>query len=607
MALFVGGCTLEAVTAICNLEQSQDLTLLDGVQALLDKSLLKQTISTSGEPRFGMLETIRQFALKQLASSDEHQLVAPRHAEYYLTLAEQAESKLLGAESIAWLDQLETEYGNIRAALEWFKSRPSLAEAGARLAAALCPFWDMQGHFTEGRAWINTMLADSQKLPATILAKALDGAGVLARHQGDYVQAQQMHTQSLAIGPAVTAIARSHLNLGLVAYSMGSTLTAKQHLDTALAILEPEHAAPAEGGELLTQTLSALGKVAREQSDFEQARRYFQEALTLSRKLGNRRNEGQILNNLGGIENHLRHYPEARVHLIAALAIWRTLKDLPSEARTLHNLAVTEQETYHYADAQQHFAAALKVHETTGNRREQINTKIGLGILHYQIGKTDEALLWLQQALALSEEIGADARRPYVLANLGPVLRDLDDLAQAQHWLEEGLALAQIHNDKATQSYCLSHLGMVHLAAGRAAEAINAAYSALLLRRAIGFHAWTSTDLATLAAAHMALTHKEQARAYADESVQLLQEQRTHELELPQRDYFTCYQVYTALGQTERACSSLAVAHALVLSRAANISDPLLKRSFLEGVAINQAIMREAHQVFSSTEHSKHL
>lgn len=603
MAVFSGGCTLEAVAAICDLEDTPDLEFFDGIQALLDKSLLRTTVSADGEPRFSMLETIHQFARKQLAASGEAELIGQRHAAYYQTLVEQAEPRLFGDESIVWLERLETEYGNLRTALEWLKARPDGGEMGLCLAGMLWHFWDICGQFTEGRSWLDTMLAHNGNGSAGTRAKALAGMGALARQQGDYAQAQVLHEESLSLWTVLSdtvGMASAHVQLGLVAYNRADFPTAKDHLHTALAILE--HVATPAGAEILTQALNALGKVHRGQSDFEQARNAFQQALVLSRTLGNRRNEGEVLTNLGGIENCLRRYSAAQRSLSSALAIKHELKDLTGEAIALHNLAVAQQETYQYSAAKENFLAALQVHQSTGNRREQINVKLGLGVLYYQIGDLVEAQRWLQQALRLSGAIGDGAGKAYVLANLGPVLHDLGDLPQAAQILQEGGALAERQEDKGTHSYCLSHLAMVYLAAGRASDAIACALQALTIRREIDLLAWTTTDLATLAAAHLALGQHDHAHAYADEAVAMLRRSSTHESELPQRDYFTCYQLYAALGQIKQAHMSLQMAYAIVVSRAAKIPEPASHQSFLERVPMIRTIVREAQRVLLSAD-----
>jgi predicted ATPase/transcriptional regulator with XRE-family HTH domain len=599
MAVFVGGCTLDAATSVCDACDAQNLDVVDGVQALLDKSLLREVVTAGGEPRFSMLEIIREFALKRLMDSDEGESLGTRHAQYYLTLAERAEPKLVGEESIPWLEQIETEYGNLRTALAWLKVRSDQTTAGLRLAGAMCRFWDLRGQFAEGYDWLSALLAQSKDVAAAVRAKALDGAGVLARNQGDYSQAKELHKEGLALWTALDnklGIARSHLHLGLVAHNMGDFLNAKVYFDTTLATLNDQEPATKEEGEVFIQALNALGKVFRGQGDFDQACAYFERALVLSQRLGNCRNEAQILNNLGGMKNSLRQYRAAEVYLKRALEIRRALRDLPGEAITLYNLAVAEQETYQYGDAQEHFLAALKVHETCGNRWEQINVQLGLGILYHQIGDLMEAQIWLQRALTLSAAIGDEVGRAFVLANLGPVMRDMEDFKQAELLLQEGLALAQAQDDKATVSYCLSSLAMVYVEAKQPAHAVSYALRALSLRREIGILAWTTTDLATLAAAHLALDQHDQALAYADEAIMVLTHGGTDEPECPHRDYLMCSQVYAALERSDQARKSLQSAYTIVRARAAKIRDAALRQSFLTRVPINDAIMQAAER-----------
>jgi len=156
LAVFARGCTLEAAEAVCQAVYAlaagpgQSLEVLDGVASLLDKSLLRQQEQASGEPRFRMLETIREYGLECLTASGEESVVRRAHAAYYLTLVEAAEPALTGPEQATWLERLEAENDNLRAALHWAEESGE-AEIGWRLAGALCQFWLMRGHLREGQ------------------------------------------------------------------------------------------------------------------------------------------------------------------------------------------------------------------------------------------------------------------------------------------------------------------------------------------------------------------------------------------------------------------------------------------------------------------------
>jgi len=158
LAAFVGGFGLEAVEAVTDPDGSLGLNFLDGIASLVDKSLLRQEPGPGGEPRYLMLETVREFVLEQVEASGEAQEVRRRHAAFFVGLAEAAEPKLRGREQLAWLEQLDAEQANLRAALEWAIERGE-TETALRLAGTLHWFWYLRGHWNEGRSWLDRALA----------------------------------------------------------------------------------------------------------------------------------------------------------------------------------------------------------------------------------------------------------------------------------------------------------------------------------------------------------------------------------------------------------------------------------------------------------------
>jgi predicted ATPase len=168
-SVFASGLTLEAVQAVClpdatgaSSVQVEEGATLEQLAQLLDKSLVQAQQGTSGEPRFSMLETIREYATEQLAASGEEAAVQEQHTQYFLRLAEEAEPHLdrpAGRES--WLERLETEDSNLRVALAWCEARKDRRETGLRLAGALPWYWYLRGSQHEGRTWLDAMLAHS--------------------------------------------------------------------------------------------------------------------------------------------------------------------------------------------------------------------------------------------------------------------------------------------------------------------------------------------------------------------------------------------------------------------------------------------------------------
>ncbi|MDQ3525467.1 MAG: hypothetical protein M3451_10505 [Chloroflexota bacterium] len=221
LAIFVGGCTMEAAEAVVTAVDGGADTVLDGITSLLDKSLVRLESDPDGEPRYRMLETVREFGLEQLAASGEEAHVRGAHATYFLALAEKLRPMIDSADGIPTLRRLEAEHDNLRAAVTWALSRHE-PELALRLTGALWKFWLVRGHLREGRRWLDSALA----LPATASAaarmEALYGASGIARVLGDLEGAeatvQDLLRSANAAGDARN-IARAQFALGLISAS----------------------------------------------------------------------------------------------------------------------------------------------------------------------------------------------------------------------------------------------------------------------------------------------------------------------------------------------------------------------------------------------------
>jgi len=211
---------------------------LDAVGSLVDKSLLRQAEGPDGEPRFGMLETIREYAAERFEARGDAETWRQRHAEYYLALAEQAAPELVGPRQSSWLERLEREHDNLRAALGWAIEGGDEA-LGLRLATALGRFWSMRGHLGEGLAWIERAISRWPDAPAPARAEALSAAGNLAHAKGAYDRAATLHNESLSVRRALgdrRGAAESLHTLGMVALYQGELDRAAAPLDESLAI-----------------------------------------------------------------------------------------------------------------------------------------------------------------------------------------------------------------------------------------------------------------------------------------------------------------------------------------------------------------------------------
>ena len=283
----VVGLARPAVALVNGLEAGQVPDLL---VHLVDKNLVVYEEDENGQGRYRLLETVRQYARDQLMESGTREAGRTRHRDHFLALAEEAKPKLRGPEQALWLDRLESEHDNMRAALEWcLDDDEEGAEPGLRLSGALGSFWETRGHLSEGRQRCAAALSrpDAAAQERTeARAEALRGAGVLAQIQGDYASAQALFEEGLAIFREwgdKAGIALSLANLGLVAYNQGDYSSARSLLEESLA-LQREIGNKVGIANLLTN----LGIVAHNQGNYSAARSLYEESLALQREIGNK-------------------------------------------------------------------------------------------------------------------------------------------------------------------------------------------------------------------------------------------------------------------------------------------------------------------------------
>jgi predicted ATPase/DNA-binding CsgD family transcriptional regulator len=370
LGVFAGGCTLEAAEQIAPMDASSS------AGSLIDKNLLRQIVQADGEPRLLMLETMREYALEQLALSGETDAMERAHAGYYCGLAEYAEGHLLGSDVRAWLERLEREHDNLRQALGWALQQRDSALA-RRLSGALWRFWFLRGHLSEGRRWLEAALALHGTITPTIAVKALSGAGYLATAQSDYIRAETLCADALQIaeelgderscalalfGLANTCnwgrdyrrarslfeaslaiyrtlndhwgIASTQAYLGNVLYFQAEYATARRHLDEALALFR---AMGQEWG--IAFTLYGRGLVAVNERDLQAAQQYLEESQTRLRQLGDRRGLIRAVTGLAMVACEQERTIEARALLLEAMRLTREVGDQWSVTATLDVMA----------------------------------------------------------------------------------------------------------------------------------------------------------------------------------------------------------------------------------------------------------------------------
>jgi non-specific serine/threonine protein kinase len=326
VSVFSGGWTLEAAEQVCGKAGGGDV--LELLASLTDKSLVLAEAST-GAIRYRLLETVRHYALDRLRGTGEEARLKRAHLAHFVTLAEEADRKLNGPDMAAWLDRLEMDHDNVRAALSFATASPGDGPAGMQLAGAVWRFWMYRGHLSEGRALLAEQLAQPRDSSAEALrGRCLHGAACLARLVGDLAVARMLAEESIDIRRRIgerRPIAISVEGLGLVLWNLGEYLAARDCYEESLAIYR-ELGLQAN----IANSLNNLGIILHNLGDIDGARAFHEQALALRRALGDRRGIGNSLHALGELVHHTGALASAREMLDEAVKIYQELGDKQS-------------------------------------------------------------------------------------------------------------------------------------------------------------------------------------------------------------------------------------------------------------------------------------
>jgi predicted ATPase/class 3 adenylate cyclase len=402
LSVFSGGRTLEAIEEICDPEG--DLDALEGVESLLEKSLLRREEGVGGESRFVMLETVHEYAREKLEESGEAEAIKRAHAEYFLTLAEEAQPRLRTTEDREWLEHLEAEHDNLRAALSWALERGE-AELALRLAGALGIFWYGHGHHGEGRKWLEEALAKDDRASVAARIKALEalfwltydqwdldraealaqeglklsneaeaGASLAASFRtmlagptwvgGDYERAKELLEESLALSRKADdkiTIAEALLQLGSMSGSMGDHARAMEIYEEGIIVCR-------EVGYTyrLPDFLYSLGYMLMLEGDYERGAALNEEAVAICREHGYRNSLNYALDNLGWAALLQGDHERARTFYQEGLALCKVLGDRLIASESLEGLACISGAAGEVERAARLFGAAHKLREALG-------------------------------------------------------------------------------------------------------------------------------------------------------------------------------------------------------------------------------------------------
>jgi len=423
LSVFVGGCTLEAAEAVCNTKRDLELDVLDGMASILDKSL-QQVHPTLGESRFVMLETIREYGLEHLVASGEEAATRRAHAAYYLVLAEEQEAtQETDPVTTEWLDRLELEHDNIRAALEWLiQSR----------------FWEMREHLTEGRDFLARVLKLPGAAPRTqIRARALFAASVLASEQRDFVSAPAFMEESLEIARELgdqRGIAVSLNALAVYARDRGDLAHARTLFDESLAVWRElgDRAAVA-------RSLSNLANVLKLHGEYELALSLYGECLSIFHELGDGTGMAWTFNYQGDVARERGDQPAARARYQASLEKFRELGDSWGIAGTLADLGNLAREEREYAAALSLYQESMKIFQELGQKRGIARLLECFACAAAAQAHPELSLRLAGAAAALHQVLGAPllpAEQARLEKSLEPARQALTNTVGAAVWME---------------------------------------------------------------------------------------------------------------------------------------------------------------------------
>jgi predicted ATPase/class 3 adenylate cyclase len=336
LSVFSGGSTLEAIEEICDPEGEIDV--LEVVDSLVEKSLLRQEERVGGEPRFVMLETVHEYAVERLVEDGEAEGIRRAHAEYYLALGEEDNAKLRGPHAAKVLERLDVEHDNMRSALQW-ALKTGEAELALGLGGALWWFWSVRGHYGEGRRWLEQALAMDGRTSREPMAMARAGLGALARDQGDLDRAEEAAAEGLELLAEEGTDNSGEANLHLL-LTLAHVAREREDYSRAAGLFEESLAWSREMGHDwgLASSVMSLATVTHEQGDLDRAIELYEESMELFKKRGDKLGLAWCLDNLGLVMYSLGDLGQAAKLTEEGVALLRELGAGADTAVALSNL-----------------------------------------------------------------------------------------------------------------------------------------------------------------------------------------------------------------------------------------------------------------------------
>jgi predicted ATPase/class 3 adenylate cyclase len=441
LGVFAGGCTIDGAEAVCGAAGGLPLDLFDGIDSLVQKSLLRQVEGPGGDARFIMLETIREFAQERLNELAEAAEVRRAHADAFLAMAGAADRDD-SADEVELLNRLEADHANLRQAIGFYEQQGDTGLLQrVRLAAHLAYFWWLRGHFSEGRGILERAIATPSDIPIADRAAAISGAAFLAEAQGDLERAQALHAEGLALYQELgdlKGVAGALGGLGTIARLRGDLDTARSRHQDALETWRRAGDAAGAAGALLD-----LGLVREVEGDYAGAEPALLEGLDLFRQAGDHSGEAHALNRLGFLATATGNLPKASERFSESLGLWRAVGNQQMIAADLHNLGEARHLSGSFDEAEALYREALGLFDALGDAGGRAFALCHLGLLALDRGNPLEARALLIESLKLRWSAGLRGLACDTLEALAEATWQLGDLERAAMILQASSQLRE--------------------------------------------------------------------------------------------------------------------------------------------------------------------
>jgi len=453
LSVFHGGWTLEAAEAICGPQEedpethplSASAALSSASSPLEQLSLLCEhsLVLTEEHPegmRYRQLETLREYGLEQM-TPEARRLQAVRHRDYFLAFAEEVERQLEGPEQVTWLNCLEQEHDNLRAALR-FSQQEEDWEAALRLAGALSEFWHRRGYGREGLYWLETLVQEGKNIPPAVLAKALDALATTQYLFGKFDRVIELYQQSIALYEQIGDLAAMAKGLQRMHTPV---IFHFRDVQRARSLLEQSLTLGRRSGDLkrVADTLISLGSLAREQGETVLADSMYGQSIALNRQIGNRNGMAQALFEIGYMATQQKDFARADTVLQEALTISRELNNRLFIGHILWLLGRLREIQGELTAARRYLEEAMQTARQSGDQQQTFNIITNLGIVAEQEHDYATAYRYFAESLTVARAMGHRWTTEYALGNMASMTLKLHRYAETQTLCHQSLSILQ--------------------------------------------------------------------------------------------------------------------------------------------------------------------